>query len=253
MLQCVNGFHLDPGFGRDPDRWEGALQICREPVRGAFLERVNRYTASVRVGKKDVYAFIPTSGRLDDLLVPGVRCVLEPVEHDSRKTSYDLISVERDGKIVCIDTRIPQRFIEQSIRSHHLPAFRGYKVTGREVKCGESRLDLELRQNGNNAYVETRSVTRVRDRVALYPDTVVPSETSRLSDLTRSTRNGVRGFLSLIIQRNDADAFRPDRKADPEFAAALEKAARAGVRIQAFRCLVTDTEIGIEGEIPVLL
>ncbi len=229
------------------------MQICRDPVRGAFVERVNRYTASVRVGKKQVYAFLPTSGRLDDLLVPGVRCVLEPAERESRKTSYDLISIERDGKIVCIDTRIPQRFIEMSIRAHHLPTFRGYQVSGREVKCGDSRLDLELRQNGDHAYVETRSVTRVEDKVALYPDTVVPSETSRLLDLTRSTRKGARGYVSLIVQRNDADAFRPDRKVDPDFTDALIKAARAGVRVLAFRCLVTDSEIGIEGEIPVLL
>ena len=229
------------------------MQICREPVRGAFVSRPNRYTASVKVAKKEVFAYIPSSGRLDDLLVAGARCVLEPVEQEARKTSYDLISIERDGRIVCIDTRIPQRFLEISIKSHHLPTFRGYRITGKEVKCGESRLDLELRQNGHHAFVEARSVTRVEGRIAHYPDTGVPSETARLQDLTRSARKGARGFVAFIVQRNDVEAFRADRKADPDYATALERAARAGVRILAFRCLVTDTEIGIEGEIPVLL
>ena len=229
------------------------MYICSEPVRGAFVDRPNRFTASVKVGKKEVYAYIPSSGNLDDLLVSGSRCVLEPAEHESRKTSYDLISVEREGRIVCIDTRIPRRFMEQSIQAHHLPDFRGYKVAGREVPCGDSRLDLELRLNGHHAYMETRSVTRVEDRVALYPDSHAPSETARLRELDRFTRQGGRGYVAFIVQRNDADAFRPDRKADPDFTDALKQAARHGVRIFAFRCLVTDTEIGLEGEIPVLL
>ena len=230
------------------------MQICREPIRGAFVERPNRFTATIKVSKKDVYAYIPSSGRLDDLLVAGARCVLEPAEQESRKTSYDLISVEsHDGRFVCIDTRIPRRFIEQSIRAHHLPTFRGYQVAGREVRCGDSRLDLELRQNGHNAFVETRSVTRVADRLAKYPDSAVPTETNRLLDLTRQARGGARGYMVYIVQRNDADAFRPDAKADPEYVDTLKKALRAGVRVLAFRCLVTDTEIGIEGEIPVLL
>lgn len=229
------------------------MYICSEPVRGAFVDRPNRFTASVRVGKKEVYAYIPSSGNLDELLVQGSRCVLEPAEHESRKTSYDLISVERDGRIVCIDTRIPRRFMEQSIQAHHLPDFRGYRVSGREVPCGDLRLDLELRLNGHHAYMETRSVTRVVDRVALYPDSQAPSETARLLELDRFARRGGRGYVVFIVQRNDADAFRPDRKAAPEFADALQQAARHGVRIFAFRCLVTDTEIGLEGEIPVLL
>jgi sugar fermentation stimulation protein A len=229
------------------------VYICSEPVRGAFVSRPNRFTATVKVGKKEVYAYIPSSGNLDEMLVPGARCVLEPAEHETRKTSYDLISVERDGRIVCIDTRIPRRLIEQSIQAHHLPAFRGYQVAGREVRCGESRLDLELRLNGHHAYMETRSVTRVQDGVACYPDGQVPSETARLQDLARFARHGGRGYVAFIVQRNDADAFRPDRKADPEFNEALGRAARHGVRIFAFRCLVTDTEIGLEGEIPVLL
>ena len=229
------------------------MYICTEPVRGAFVERPNRFTATVKVGKRNVFAYIPSSGNLDALLVPGVRCVLEPAEHETRKTSYDLISVEQDGKMVCIDSRIPRRIIETSIRAHHLPAFRGYQVAGREVKCGASRLDLELRLNGHHAFVETRSVTRVADRVAVYPDSPVPTETARLLELARFARKRNRGYIAFVVQRNDADAFKPDPKADPEFSAALRRAARAGVRIFAFRCLVTDTELGLEGEIPVFL
>jgi sugar fermentation stimulation protein len=229
------------------------VQICREPVRGAFVDRPNRFTATVKVAKKDVFAYIPSAGRLEELLASGVRCVLEPAEHEDRKTSYDLISVERDSQMVCIDARIPQRLMEMSIRSHHLPTFRGYQVSGHEVKCGDSRLDLELRQNGHHAFLEARSVTRVEGGVGLYPDAPAASEVVRLNDLTKAARRSARGFVTFIVQRHDVDAFRPDERTDSEYAEALRRAARAGVRVLAFRCLVTDTEIGLEGEVPVLL
>ena len=64
----------------------------------------------------------------------------------------------------------------------------------------------------------------------------------------------VTGFAEGIFDPgNPSRIARRDRKTDAEYVDALERAARAGVRVLAFRCLVTDTEIGIEGEIPVLL
>jgi len=249
MLHWVYTFHPQHA----PWRGEAAVQICREPVRGAFVDRPNRFTATVRVAKKDVFAYIPAVGRIDELLGTGARCVLEPAEQEDRKTTYDLISVEREGQMVCIDTRIPQRLMEMSIRSHHLPTFRGYQVAGREVRCGDSHVDLELRQNGHHAFVETRSVTRVEGGVALYPDAPVASEVERLNELTRVARSNARGFVAFIVQRHDVDAFRPDERAGADYADTLRRATRAGVRVLAFRCLVTDTEIGLEGEIPVLL
>ena len=47
------------------------MQICREPIRGAFVERPNRFTATIKVSKKDVFAYIPSSARIESMCCAG--------------------------------------------------------------------------------------------------------------------------------------------------------------------------------------
>jgi sugar fermentation stimulation protein A len=54
-----------------------------------------------------------------------------------------------------------------------------------------------------------------------------------------------------VVQREDAQRFRPNVVADPALARGLARAARAGVRILAYRCRVTQRAIALADRIPV--
>jgi sugar fermentation stimulation protein A len=56
-----------------------------------------------------------------------------------------------------------------------------------------------------------------------------------------------------VIQRIDAVALAPNRSGDPAFAAGLERAVRAGVRVQAIRCRVTRDGVSLDRRVPVCL
>jgi sugar fermentation stimulation protein A len=78
------------------------IRIEGRTVRGVFQERPNRFSAVVRVRDKILLTFLPNSGRMHELLIPGTEVVLREVLKENRKTSYDLIGVSYNGQRVLL-------------------------------------------------------------------------------------------------------------------------------------------------------
>ncbi len=66
-------------------------------------------------------------------------------------------------------------------------------------------------------------------------------------------KKGNRAAVIFVIQRPDARGFAPHGEADPDFAAALKRAAVAGVEVLAYSCRVSISEIAIAHKVPVYL
>jgi sugar fermentation stimulation protein A len=72
-------------------------------------------------------------------------------------------------------------------------------------------------------------------------------------ELTTAQARGQAASVVFIVQRPDADCVSPFRERDPEFAQALDAAARAGVRLRAFTCHVSPAGVRLAQAIPVVL
>ncbi len=121
-----------------------------------------------------------------------------------------------------------------------------------EPRYEGGRFDLLLDGPAGLCFVETKSVTLVKDGVALFPD--APTERGRrhLLKLRELAGLGVEAAVVFIIQREDAVAFSPTPPADPAFARAFREAVEAGVRAFAYTCSVTEKAIELKGKVPVL-
>ncbi len=218
-----------------------------------FLARLNRFAAKVRLGEKEVLVHVANSGRLRELLIPGVRTLVEPMAGSGRKTGYDLALVDLGHTLVSADARLPNYLMREAIEECSLPMFSGYHGIRREVPYAESRLDLLLEGEGAPCYVEVKSVTLVEKGVGLFPD--APTERGRrhLQSLMKARKEGYRAVVAFVVQREDVLAFAPNEAADPAFAETLRLATESGVEAYAFKCAVSHTEIRIVGDVPVRL
>lgn len=220
---------------------------------GRFRRRLNRFTAEVEVGGEAVAAHLPNSGRLAELLVPGAAVTLAAAR-PGRRTAYDLVAVRHRGVRVCVDARLPGPLLAEAVAAGRLPGLRGWRVLAREVRLGESRLDLLLADPaGRPVYGETKSVTLVRDGVGLFPDAPTARGRRHLQELAAAVAAGGRGVAVFVVQREDAACWRPNDATDPAFGAAVRAAAAAGVAVLAVRCRVTRTAVAVLDEIPALL
>ena len=60
---------------------------------GIFISRPNRFIAYVDINGKTETVHVKNTGRCKELLLPGVKVILERSDNPARKTAYDLIAV----------------------------------------------------------------------------------------------------------------------------------------------------------------
>ena len=222
-------------------------------IEGRFIERLNRFAALVEIEGQDSLVHVANSGRIKELLVHGNRVLVRPVDGAHRKTAFDLALVDLGGILCSADARLPPFLIQEAIEQGRLPQFNGYNDIIREATYGESRLDLLLKGQQSTCYIETKSVTLVVDGIGLFPDAPTIRGTKHVASLARAVGEGHRASVIFVVQREDAEAMTPNDAADPQFGAALRKAAKQGVEAYAYRCHVTTEQIRIADEIPVRL
>lgn len=223
-------------------------------IEATFVARDNRFRTTVELRSgRSVWAYLPNSGRLRELLQPGKLVFLRPVASPGRKTAFDLVLVAVGEALVSTDARLPNVLVEEAVREGRLSPFEGYEVVRREVQYGSSRLDLALERRGRRCFVEVKSVTLVRDGLALFPDAPTVRGRRHVEELQRAVGEGKRAAVVFAVQREGASAFAANEEADPDFAYALCRAVEAGVEVYAHACRVSRCEVRLDRPLEVKL
>ena len=216
---------------------------------GRFLLRPNRFIALVDLEGETRRCHVPNTGRLRELLLPGVRAWCQFHPEPGRKTAWTLIAVERDGVVVNLDSQAPNHVAEEFL-PRLFPSLLHYR---REVTWGRSRFDFFVETAAGPWFMEVKGVTLEEDCVALFPDAPTQRGVKHLEELCRCQEEGFRACVLFVVQMADVKCFCPNRQTDPDFAAALEEAAACGVDIRVMDCLVTPDSMTIRNPVPVEL
>ena len=229
------------------------MRLIREMRTGRFIRRLTRFSGEAFLGQRRVLAHIPHSGRLGELLVPGRRVLLRRERGNKRKTAHDLVGVAHGRQWVCIDARLPPRLVEEALKGGRVPGFKGYRVEQREAPLAGGRIDLRLDGPRGICYLETKAVTLVIGRTAIFPDAPTDRGRRHLLALLGAHRRGWKAAVVFVVQRNDARRFSPNWRTDPKFAKTLVQVAEAGVLVLALACRVTRAGAHITHPLPVRL
>lgn len=208
---------------------------------GRFISRPNRFIAEVEMqdGRKTVH--VKNTGRCRELLVPGAAVYLEKSAAPGRKTDYDLVAVQKDGKIVNMDSLAPNRTVHEWIASGKY--FKDVTLIKPESFYKDSRFDFYVEAGTRKIYIEVKGVTLEKDRTALFPDAPSERALKHVEELIEAVGKGFEGYVIFVIQMKGPERFMPNREAQPKFADALQRAKEAGVHILAYDCSVGADEI----------
>ena len=230
------------------------MRIEGKLVEGRFVTRDNRFRVTADVGGREVWAHLPNSGRLGELLLPGRRVVLVERPAAGRKTAYDLSLVEFDGRWISMDARLPNDLVEEALLAGRLEPLAGYPALRREVTYGQSRLDFLLEAPERSpCLIEVKSITLMVDGLGCFPDAVTLRGRRHVNELAQAVTAGYRAAVVFIVQRDDAMGMRPHDESDPDFGLALRAATAQGVEVYAYACRVEPGRVEIAGRLPVYL
>ena len=221
----------------------------KETEKAVFLKRPNRFIAEVEIQGKRETVHVKNTGRCRELLVPGYEVILEEGQNPARKTRYDLISVCKEGRWINMDSQAPNKAAEEWLLKGGF--FPEDISVYRERKYGNSRFDLYIESPVRKAFMEVKGVTLEEDNIVRFPDAPTERGIKHVRELIRCMKDGYEAYLLLVIQMKGVKKFMPNWDTQPEFGEALIKAEKAGVKILARDCLVTEDIIEIQEEVPV--
>ena len=230
----------------------------RAELAGRLLRRYQRFFADVETQDgRTLTVHCPNPGSMLGCAPVGAAVRCSDSDDERRKLRYTLEMVRVGRAWVGVNTLRANGFARRLLEAGSVRPLAGYASVEREVAVGEgSRLDFVLRGHAHDArpaFVEVKSVTLARGRVARFPDSRSVRGTRHAEALARLRRGGARAVLLFVVQRADCDVVEPADDIDPEYGAALRAAAGAGVEVLAVRARVGPGGLRFDGRLPVRL
>lgn len=229
----------------DSKRHQNTAGIGWPPlIPGTLIKRYKRFLADIKFEDGNIItAHCPNSGSMTACSQPGRPVYVSQHDNPRRKLKYTWELIDMPGSLVGVNTLVPNRLVKKSIQDGEVEALIGYDTVKPEIKVGQgTRLDLLLTRGENEkCYVEVKNCTLVTDGVACFPDAVTTRGQKHLAELQKLRKEGNRCVMFFLVQRMDAEVFKPADHIDPAYGQALRRARKSGVEI-----LVYDVNINLE-------
>ncbi len=224
-----------------------------------FKERPNRFIAKVELNKpknddRIILAHVPDPGRLIELLTPDVDVIIRQSTNLKRKTKYSLVGVKKSDIWVNIDSILTNTLFKLDYEK--IEKLKNHEIIKPEFSFRKSRFDFLMRNKitMQKMLLEVKSVTLVKNGLALFPDAPTQRGTKHVTELIDAVDEGYQSTIVFICKRNDAHSFSANKEIDPKFTSALRKANQNGVQIIAVNCVydpIEKKELTILNEIPI--
>ncbi len=226
------------------------------PLQSATLiKRYKRFLADVTTDEgDDITVHCPNTGSMRGCSTPGSKVMLSTSPNLKRKYPQTLEMVREGNTWVGVNTMLTNKIVAEAILEGQIEELQGIDTLTREVTTSKSsRLDLLLERGDEKIYVEIKNCSLVEEGWAMFPDAVTARGTKHLNELASLVQQGHQGIIFFLIQRTDAERFRPAAHIDPLYAKTLAEVSKKGVQILAYQAEVGPESILVQKSIPCFL
>lgn len=219
-------------------------------LKGKFIERPNRFVAYVEVEGERKKCHVKNTGRCKELFVPGAEVILERAQNSDRKTKYSVVGVYKGDRLINIDSQAPNKVVYEALRRDMI--LHGATLIKPEFKYCSSRFDFYVEAR-DRWLIEVKGVTLERGGAVFFPDAPTVRGVRHLNELAEAVSDGYKSCVIFVVQMEEADYFAPNEETHPQFGSALRAAQRAGVKVLAYRCRLTEKSMEIGTPVQVRL
>ena len=221
-------------------------------VSGTFLARPNRFIAHVDIAGQTETVHVKNTGRCKELLVPGTRVWCQEASSPARKTRFDLITVEKGGRLINMDSQAPNAAAKEWLLSGGFGEIEALRADDRFTAIPGFEF-FPFFRDGKLWFLEVKGVTPGGNGVCAFPDAPTLRGAKHLRGLTHAAAEGYGAGVLFVIQMADVKYLHPNDATDLDFGAALRDAAGNGVHILAMDCAVTEQSMTIRSPVEVRL
>ena len=222
-------------------------------LNGLLLRRYKRFLADIRLADgSEITVHCPNTGAMRGCSAPGSPAAISEAKNPRRKYHHTLEMVKMNGGWIGVNTALTNKLVMEAVAAGKVSQWQDVEKMKAEVTISkETRLDLQLfHQDGSNTLVEIKNCSLAEEGCAMFPDAVTVRGTKHLRTLQTLAAAGRKAAMLLLVQRMDADRFRPAWEIDPTYAAAFAEAQAAGVTILVYQAEVNPEGIEVVHQLP---
>lgn len=186
-----------------------------------FHSRKNRFVVQIIGGKIKTFASLPNSGKLGELLIPGVKLLVHKPKAALPKYPFKVAGVSTGNETIMLDTHITNDVVEYLLRNNAVPGLKGAKIIKREFTSGKSRFDFLLQHKGKKVLCEVKSCTLFSGKIGMFPDAVTSRGSRHVHELAELTGRGFQSVVLFLVHSSNVTTFLPDFHTDIDFAYTL--------------------------------
>ena len=161
------------------------------PLTGGIIERrKSQFTIDVVINNEVVTCHCPTTGRIGNIDLSGIPCLLSKSDDPKRKTPYTVEAVSLDlekskeKSWIGINQNAANRYVENALVEGLLPDMvSGYNTVLREQVLGSSKLDFLV----GDTYIEVK--TPLLSIQLPYPEHIKTKKTGKFSSTERFVKH----------------------------------------------------------------
>ncbi len=215
-------------------------------LKATLVKRINRFVAEVILNNEKLNVYVPNTGRLSELALPGVQLLLLPI---NAKYKFKILYIINRSFPVMIDSTNSNKLFYELLCESKIPGIDQYKKVRREPVYGNHRFDFLLSGGDTDVFIELKSCTLFHNKTGAFPDAV----SSRASEHVKALAESGIGKLIFLVLRNDIEKFIPNYHTDFIFYETLKKY-KNKIDIHAYT-VQYDDKLKIQSlkEIPVLI
>lgn len=162
---------------------DGKICFSQPLLPAAVVRRPNRFVIDVDVDGTVIGCHCPTTGRIGNLVLDGLPCLLSRSRNSARKTPYTVEAIgigapeDATPTWIGINQTAVNRYVEQALAHQLLPDVVTATAVRREQFLGQSRLDFLVNED---TYVEVKTPLEnlqvvLGDHIRTRPQTPVKS------------------------------------------------------------------------------
>ncbi len=193
------------------------------------IRREKRFRLYVSYNGREEIVYLPNPGRLNEIIFPGARVLIENKLNRKRKTKWEAVLGFEDDTYVSLNAGLANKIFYENLRFFPVKV----KDLKKEFVFGNSRFDFLI---NNRILVEVKSVTLVKNNIGLFPDAPTKRGSKHMEEMVKWD---FEKWIVFVVQRNDAKLVMPYENMDKKFFESINYLKEKGGTFFAFYCDVS--------------
>ncbi len=180
-------------------------------IEAELIKRINRFVAFVNLNGDVIKVYVPNTGRMAELAIPGSLVVMVP---SGGVYPYKIVFIYYKGYPVMIDSIFSNHLAAGLMEEGMIDGLDTYRISSMEPAYGRHRFDILVRNgNGQEYFIELKSCTLAWKDVSAFPDAVSARASKHVEMLAESGR----GIVVFLIMHRGVKFFVPNYHTDYDF------------------------------------